>query len=160
MKVKDIMSKKVVKVSPKDTFTRVSLLIFSKSFKRKFSSVPVVDEKGKLVGLVTEKDILVKLYPTQTELIEDFFSASKISIIEEKIKEIAQTPIEKIMTKNPLVIDPEMPIFKAGALMLAERVRRMPVVDKKGKLVGIISQGDIFRAIFKKFFPKKEKIKK
>lgn len=148
MKVKDVMSKKVVTVNPETTFREIGNIIFGKRFSRKFSSVPVVDKKGKLLGIVAEKDLLMRLYPSQKEVIEDFFGTTNFYEMEEKIHEVEKLTAQEIMSKNPLVAQPATPLMKAGSLMLVKRFRRLPVVDKKGKLVGIISQGDIFRAIF------------
>jgi acetoin utilization protein AcuB len=51
------------------------------------------------------------------------------------------------MTKNPWTVAPEMPIERAAALMLEKKVEGLPVVDEKGALVGILTEGDIFRAL-------------
>ncbi|TSC54279.1 MAG: hypothetical protein LiPW16_74 [Microgenomates group bacterium LiPW_16] len=148
MKVRDVMSKKVVTVSPETTFREIGNIIFGKRFSRKFSSVPVVDKKGKLLGIVAEKDLLIRLYPSQREVIEDFFGTTDFYEMEEKIHEVEKLTAQELMTKNPIVTTSETPLLKAGSLMLVKRVRRLPVVDKEGRLVGIVSQGDIFRAIF------------
>lgn len=148
MKVRDVMSKKVITVSPQTTFREIGKITFGRRFSQKFSSVPVVDKKGKLVGIVTGKDLLKRLYPSEEQLIEDFFEASNFYKMEENVHSAERLTAQEIMTKTPRVTSPETPLLKAGSLMIVERVRRLPVIDKKGKLVGIISQGDIFRAVF------------
>ena len=148
MKVKDVMSKKVITVNPQATFGEIGKVIFGRRFSQKFSSVPVVDKKGKLVGIVTEKDLLKRLYPTEEQLLEDFFEASNFYKMEENVHSAEHLTASEMMTKPPQVTSPETPLLKAGSLMLVERVRRLPVINKKSKLVGIISQGDIFRAVF------------
>lgn len=148
MRVGKVMSRKVVTVSPETTFKEIGDIIFGKHFKHKFSSVPVVDKNRKLLGIVSEKDLLTRLYPDERDIIEDFFGATNFYQMEEKIHDIEGMTAQKLMSKNPVVTSPEIPILKAGSIMLLKRVRRLPVIDKKRKLVGVISQGDIFRAIF------------
>ncbi len=148
MKVKNVMSRQVVTVTPRTTFREIGDIIFGKRFGHKFSSVPVIDKNKKLLGIVTEKDLLRKLYPTQAELIEDFFEASNFNNIEDKIHDVEKLTAQEIMGKHPITTLSETPLMRAGSIMLTENKRRLPVVDKKGKLVGVISQGDIFRAVF------------
>lgn len=148
MKVKDVMSRQVITVSPQTTFKEIGEIIFGKAFHHKFSSVPVVDKKKKLLGIVTENDLLRRLYPNQAELIEDFFEASNFIHMEERIHDVEKLTAQKIMGKDPITTSGQTPLMRAGSIMLTENKRRLPVVDKKGRLVGIISQGDIFRAVF------------
>ncbi len=150
MKVRDVMSKNVVTVRPDTSFREIGDIIFGKHSQHKFSSVPVVDKDGRLLGIVTEKDLLRRLYPSQAELIEDFFNASNFTVMETSIYEVAKMPAEKIMGKKPVTVTPDTLLMKAGSLMLSHNKRRLPVVDDKGKLAGVISQGDIFRTIFGK----------
>lgn len=147
MKVKQVMSKRVVTVSPETTFKEIGDLIFGKAFQHKFSSVPVIDKNKKLLGIVTEKDLLRRLYPNQEELIEDFFRASNFSNMEERIHDVEKLTAQNIMGRHPITTSPETLLMRAGSIMLTENKRRLPVVDKNGKLVGVISQGDIFRTI-------------
>ena len=56
------------------------------------------------------------------------------------------------MTKRPVTVTPETPILKAASLMILRKVRRLPVVDGDGQLVGIASQGDVHMAVFEKHF--------
>ncbi len=142
------MSRSVVTVSPTTTFKEIGNIIFGKRFGHKFSSVPVIDKNKKLLGMVTEKDLLRKLYPSQSEVIENFFEASKFLEMEDRIHGVEKLTAEQVMGKQPVTTTAETPLMKAGSLMLTANKRRLPVVDDQGKLVGVISQGDIFRTIF------------
>lgn len=142
------MSCKVVTVSPQATLREIGNIIFGKRFSHKFSSVPVIDKNKKLLGIVTEKDLLRRLYPSQNELVESFFDASNFLTMEDRIHGVEKLTAQQIMGKHPVTTTEETPLMQAGSLMLTENKRRLPVIDKKGKLVGVISQGDIFRAIF------------
>ncbi|MFH1832887.1 MAG: CBS domain-containing protein [Candidatus Levyibacteriota bacterium] len=142
MKVADAMSKYVDYISVDAKVGDVARLIFG----RGVNGVPVCKGK-KVVGLITERDILSKFYPTMTEYIEDTIHASDFEGMENKVNEILELPAEKIMTKNPTTISADMPLLRAQSLMFTEKVGRLPVIDKKGILIGIIAQGDIFKSI-------------
>lgn len=143
MKVSDAMSRHVDYVY-KDTLLKdVAKLIFG----RGVNGVPVVDHKKKLIGFVTEKDILSKFFPSMQEYIEDPFGSSDFEGMEQKIDEILGLTVEKVMSKNPVTVAPNTPLLKAQSTMFVEKVGRLPVVDEKNTLIGIISKGDIFRLI-------------
>lgn len=142
MKVADAMSKYVDFVSADTKVKDLSLLIFG----RGINGVPVCEGK-KVVGFVTERDILAKFYPSMQEYIEDPVHSSDFEGNEEKVQEVLDLTAEKIMSKKPTTVTPDTPLLRAQSLMFIERVGRLPVVDGKGNLVGIISKGDIFRAL-------------
>src|SRR3989344_6967357 len=142
MKVADVMSKYVDFVLENTKVEKLSLLIFG----RGINGVPVC-RNNKVVGFVTERDILSKFYPSIQDYVEDPFRASDFEGMEEKVKEIFEMNADKIMSKNPVTITPETPLLRAQSLMFIEKVGRLPVVDEKGNLVGIISKGDIFKAV-------------
>lgn len=148
MKVKDVMSKKVVKVRPETTFEEIGEIIFGKRFGHKFSSVPVVDEGKKLVGIVTEKDMFRRIFPSMQEFIEEFPNVRDFEAMEERIFELAELKAKDIMSSKPITVPPQMPILRAGSILIVHKVRRLPVIDEEGNLIGVISAGDIFRAVF------------
>lgn len=149
MKVADVMQEEVVTISPEATLRSASRVIFS----GQIGGLPVVDQRRKLVGIIVEKDILSLFFPPLQEYVADYTHAKDFESMEEKVSELLDLPIKKFMTKNPLTIEPEAPLMRAAALMITKRVRKLPVVNKRKKLVGIISQGDIFRRLVQKRIP-------
>lgn len=114
MVARDIMTKEVIAVSP-----TIAVKEFARTLIRnRISGAPVVDKKGKIVGVVSETDIVFK----RGKQVKDIMSKKVISVSEE-------TTVEEIAT-----------------LMTTHKVRRMPVMSG-GKLVGIVSRADIVRAI-------------
>ncbi|MBI2028701.1 MAG: CBS domain-containing protein [Candidatus Levybacteria bacterium] len=152
MKVADAMSRQVDYVSLDARLKDVAKLIFG----RGVNGVPVVDNKKKLIGFVTEKDILSKFYPSMQEYVEDPFHSSDFEIMEGKIDEILEMPVDRIMSKNPVTVNANTPLLKAQSIMFVEKVGRLPVVDKENKLVGIISKGDIFKVMVGEKLPLEE----
>ncbi|MCL5432643.1 MAG: CBS domain-containing protein [Patescibacteria group bacterium] len=144
MKVKDLMQKNVVYVSPKTKLQEVARLIFGYGI----NGLPVC-EKKKLLGMITERDIISQFFPTMQEFVEDPFRSSDFEKMEGKTNEILSYSADKIMSTNPTTVSPETPILEAQSTMQIHKVGRLPVIDKTGNLIGILSKGDIFRGIIK-----------
>jgi len=142
MKVSDVMSKQIDSVAPTADVKHVARLIFGHSI----NGVPVVKDK-KLIGFITERDILSKFYPSMQEYVEDPVSARDFEGMEERVPEILALTADKIMSKNPISVTPETPLLHAQSLMFIHKIGRLPVVDKQGNLLGIVSKGDIFRSV-------------
>jgi CBS domain-containing protein len=144
MKVKDIYQKKVDYVTPNSVLTEAAKFIFGHNHK----GLPVVDGKNKkLVGFITEQDILSLLFPNIHDLIEDYVHAKDFEIMEKNVKEIMTKKVKDVMSRVIIAIHVEKPLLEAESIMKLKDISRMPVVDDKGNLIGIISKGDIFRAL-------------
>ncbi|MDO8460939.1 MAG: CBS domain-containing protein [bacterium] len=141
MKVFDVMSKQVDFVASDTSVRDVCRIIFG----RGINGVPVCKGK-KVVGFITEHDILSKFYPSMQEYMEDPVHMADFEGMEEKASEIFALTAEKIMSKDPTTVDQDTPLLRANSLMSTRKVGRLPVVDSKGNLTGILSKGDVFRA--------------
>lgn len=142
MKVADLMQKHVDFVTPDSSVREVARIIFG----RGINGVPVCEGK-KIVGFITERDILRKFYPSMQEYIEDPVHSRDFEAMEKNVSEILNLPAKKIMSENVLTIEAESPLMRAQSSMLVYRVGRLPVVDKNQNLVGIVTQGDIFKTV-------------
>jgi CBS domain-containing protein len=92
--------------------------------KQDIGSLPVVDDRDKrLVGMVTDRDIVMKIVAAGTD--------------------VRSATVKDAMTPNPVCVRQDEEVDEAVHMMSQRRVRRLPVVDTDGKLVGIISQADI-----------------
>lgn len=107
-------------------------------------------EQGKVVGVVSEKDIFRALYPSVTEFYNNPELWMEEAELEGNAKAIAAKQVKDIMTKGVVTAPPDTPIMQAGAMMLAHRVHRI-VVMESGRLVGIATRSDVFQNVFKKF---------
>lgn len=142
MKVADVMSKQVDYIRPNDKVERAVLLIFG----RNVNGIPVLEGK-KLVGLVTENDILKKFFPTIHEIVQDTVHEANFEAMEEKASTIMSMPVSQIMSRNPTVVKATTPLLRAQSLMNVKNIGRLPVVDDGGSLIGILSKGDVFRSL-------------
>lgn len=128
--VRDWMTPNPITVTPSTTVPEANTLMKQGRIRR----LPVVDN-GKLVGIVTLGD-LREASPSD---------ATSLSIYELNYL-VAQLTVEKIMTKDPVTIDPNASIKKAAKLLLEHKIGSLPVMDG-GMLVGIITESDIFRVL-------------
>ncbi|HKA35888.1 MAG TPA: CBS and ACT domain-containing protein [Thermoanaerobaculia bacterium] len=132
MRVAKWMTPKPFTLKPTESISRAIDLMKEKKIRR----VPIVSDAGRLVGIVSDRD-LKDVSPSRATTLDIW----ELHYVLDKLK------LKEVMTKNPWTVTPEMPIEKAAALMLDKKVEGLPVVDGKGALVGILTEGDIFRAL-------------
>jgi CBS domain-containing protein len=120
--VSEVMTKTVSTLSPtKKTFDALNMMI-----KHDFGSV-VVTDRGKVVGIITERDIVRKIT---------------------KSFDYLNRPLSETASKAVVSVSLDTPIWEAFALMLRKKIRRLPVL-KKGELAGIVTERDLFKWVVK-----------
>jgi acetoin utilization protein AcuB len=121
MWVREHMSTPAVTVRPEMDYQAVLKLMQDNALHH----LPVVDDRGALVGIAAERDLLM--------------AATRF----------LQAPVEvnEIMHRGVVTATPDMPIAKAADLMIHHRIGGLPVVDGGGKVLGIITESDVFRAL-------------
>ncbi|MDD2439537.1 MAG: CBS domain-containing protein [Methanosarcinaceae archaeon] len=153
MKVKEIMNTAVVFCGPGDTVRETAKLLKEKNI----SGAPVL-EKGRLVGIISEGDLLKFLIlPEQGGL----WLPSPFEVIEVPIREllswedtkkvfsdVGAKPVREIMKTEVYTVSPEASIEEASELMVRQRINRLPVMENE-KVVGIITRGDIIQGLAK-----------
>ena len=143
MKVKEVMSKDVVSVKPEDNVLEALRLLE----KRQISGLPVVDAQGKLAGMFTEKDILSYILPSYIEQVGKFVYEENPKSIKRKFAELSKVKVGQIMRKEVVTTTEETTLCEAARLMLTQKARRIPVVDKEGKVSGIVARCDVLKAL-------------
>ncbi len=146
MLVKDVMTRAVKTITMDTRLQEVASLMCL----NRFSGLPVVGEDNELLGILAERDVLRYLFPDLRDVMEGTASMD-FEAMEDEYKKILSVRAGDLMTKNVLAVSPEIPILKAVSIMARSNFRRIPVADGK-KLVGMLSLGDIHRAIFMKNF--------
>lgn len=149
MLVHEVMSTGVVTARKTDTVRSAVV----KMLNRHYASVPVIEDDGRLVGMVTLRDVLLPLYPNYGDYIHDNVHSRDFVEMEEAYPEVLAKKVEEIMSVNPLTVSPTDPVLQAASYMGLKNFRRIPVVDG-GKLVGIVSVGDVNRGLFFERGPK------
>ncbi len=131
MLVRDRMSKPAVTVTPNTTFQEALALMKERDFRR----LPVVNDHGKLVGIVAERDLLHAAPSPATSL-----SVWEVNYLLWKLH------VKDVMTDEVISASPDLPIEDAAQLMVSKKIGGLPVVDAHGAVVGVITETDIFRA--------------
>ncbi|ABP50895.1 MULTISPECIES: CBS domain-containing protein [Pyrobaculum] len=117
LRVSDIMTRNVVTAKRDDKIKDIA----AKMYENKVGSAVIVDDEGKAIGIITERDLV---YVIARGLSPD-------------------TPAWMVMTENPIVIDQDALVVEAMEKMRELNIRHLPVVDKAGKVVGVVSFRDI-----------------
>ncbi len=143
MIVRDVMSTGVVTARRTDTLRSVVI----KMIGRHCGAIPVVGDDGKLEGMVSVRDVMLPLYPNYGDYIHDAVHARDFVGMEEGYSNVLVKKVEEVRTPNPLTVSPNDPILKAASYMGLRNFRRIPV-EEDGKLVGMVSIGDINRGLF------------
>ncbi|MEO5346391.1 MAG: CBS domain-containing protein [Magnetococcus sp. YQC-9] len=146
MLVEDVMTRNLRTVTKSDSIRSVAVILCT----NKISGLPVVEEDNKLVGIISEKDILNGLLPGYRTFLHDPLKQRDFESMEESYEEILSKKVEELMTPRVFSVSPRDPILMAASQMDLHRFRRIPVVEEGDKLVGIVSLGDIHKAIFKR----------
>jgi CBS domain-containing protein len=138
MKVLELMGPTTVTVGPKKPLHEILQLML----RCHLNDIVIVDSEQRLAGIVTYSDLCRKLLPTEKELMEHEEYITTPQLMEDRVRDIASTPVEEIMTKNVITVSPDLEALQAGATMIAHHVKQLPVV-RDDKVIGIISHTDI-----------------
>jgi CBS domain-containing protein len=143
MLVREVMSAGVVTARRSESVRSV----VTKMLSRHCGAIPVVEDDNVLIGMVTLRDVLIPLYPNYGEYIHDNVHSRDFVEMEEGYADVLNQKVEDVMSLNPLTVSPHAPVLEAASYMGLKNFRRIPVVDK-GKLVGMVSVGDVNRGLF------------
>ncbi len=140
--VRDVMSKNIVSVREGSDIHEVSRLLS----ENRVSGLPVVDEESRVIGVLSEADLL---HMAGIEKGHSFRDILKYILGEPFPKHRAGSIVRDIMTSPAITTTPDADIREAAAILDEKRIKRLPVVDENNRLIGIISRGDILKALAK-----------
>ena len=132
MPVQNWMTTDVVSVGPDTSLLKVGKLMKDHHIRR----IPVVDDNGQVVGIISDRDVRDASPSKATTL--DMYEMHYL---------LAELKAKNIMTAKPITVKPTDTVEQAALIMLDNKVGGLPVVDDAGKLVGIISDHDVFKAM-------------
>ena len=146
IKAKDIMTKKIITVSPETEITQAANLLLEK----RINGVPVVNTAGELVGILCQSDLIAQQksipIPSLFTLLDGYISLKTSKRMDKEVEKIAATKVAEAMTPNPVTVDPETDIEKIASLMVEKNYHSLPVIDA-GNLVGILGKEDVLRTL-------------
>ena len=143
---RDIMTTEVLTVSPETSIADLSKTLEN----RKIGGVPVVDKGGRLVGVITQSDLVERArdleLPPAINILDLHIYLQIPSHLIQRVEKMLGTTVGDCMTPNPITVAPDTPVSQIAALMAKQKVHTIPVV-KGGKIVGIIGKMDLVRAM-------------
>ena len=132
--VKDVMSTHVIAVREIATFKEMA----ARLREQRVSAFPVIDRENKVIGIVSEGDLLTKV------AVEGELAGAFRGMVQDREQaKAAGLTAADLMTSPAVTIGPNEPVARAARLMHSRRVKRLPVTDEDGKLIGIVTRSDV-----------------
>ena len=141
--VKDVMTKNVITVKRDADLHEASRLLS----EHRISGMPVVDDNNRVIGVVSEADILVLAGMNKKHTFKDILR----SVLGEPVpSRTGGNRVEDVMSFPPITSKADDEVMEVAKILDERRIKRLPVVDNEGKLLGVVSRADIVRDIGKK----------
>ncbi len=119
--------------------------------ERRISGLPVVDEAGKLVGIISETDLMWQetgvTPPAYIMFLDSVIYLQNPATYERDLHKALGQTVGEVMSKNPITISPDKTLTEAARVMHDKSVHRLPVLEGEGQVIGILTRGDIVRAM-------------
>lgn len=145
--VADVMSHDPIMVQPETPIKdAIKLLV-----EHRISGLPVVDQAGKPVGVISETDLLWQTtgvtMPTYIMFLDSVIYLENPARHDKELHKALGLTVGEVMSGDPLTITPDESLQKAAKLMQEKSVRRLAVTDEAGKVIGMLTPGDIVRTM-------------
>jgi CBS domain-containing protein len=142
VKVSEVMRREVISVRPDSSIAEVVHLLLDKDF----TAVPVVDDQTKVIGIVSDNDLLKRGGVRVTLSLKRATDPGFVDELHKSLSDCA-LKVADVMTREVVTIGPDTPLGKAARLMVEKHLKRLPVVDSEGKLIGILGRLDVLNTI-------------
>jgi CBS domain-containing protein len=147
MQVHEIMTREVITVRPDARVAAVARLFREHAI----SGLPVVDDEGAVIGIITEKDLIARHarphFPHYIRVLDSVIYLEGSKRYEESIRHILATTAGELMTKPVRTVGPDMDVQDLAALMVEKGINPVPVLDDQDRLIGIVSRTDVLKLI-------------
>jgi CBS domain-containing protein len=140
MRVQDVMTKGVISITKYEPIMQVADILTEKNI----SGLPVVDKERRVLGIITQADILSMIGVSREHTFKDLLKHMLGEPL--PLRKMGDT-VGDIMTSPALTIKPDANIAEAVKIMDERKIRRLTVVDEKGVLIGIVTRADILKAV-------------
>jgi len=146
LKAKDIMTRTVITVSPDMEIVHAAKILL----ENRINGAPVMDETGKLVGILCQSDLIAQQkklpIPSFFTFLDGLIALTSMKQLEKQVQKIAAVTVAQAMTPNPVTVRPETDIEAVAALMVDQSFHTIPVVEE-GELLGIVGKEDILKTL-------------
>jgi len=146
--VRDVMSTNVISVRPDSSVPEAADVLAD----NRIATLPVIDETGKLVGVMRDDDLLASEAKVHVPTFINFLGLGvpfpgEMKHLEHELKKVAGASVRDVMNDDPPTIKPDQTLEDVATLMHETNVNSVPVVDDDGKVVGIVTRADLVRDI-------------
>lgn len=138
MKARELMRRDLTAVEP-DASVQEAIYLMEQAG---LSALPVVDEEGKLVGIISEHDLIHAALPEYSEMLHSISFVPNLNQIQKRLRGMAPKPVSAYM-KEALSVHLDDEDLQIADLLIRKRLKQIPVVDNEGHLVGVIRRIDI-----------------
>lgn len=143
---REIMTTKIITITPETAVSKLAQILATSNI----GGAPVVDEEGRLLGVVTESDLIDQTkkvhIPTVVAILDSLIFLERPDKMEKDIRKIAGTVVGDIYSKNPVTVSEETPLDEIATIMAKKHVHTLPVMRGE-QLVGVIGKGDIIKTL-------------
>jgi len=140
------MTREVVTAGPEDSVEDLARLLAEK----RISGVPVVDEEGRVLGVVTQSDLLKRTreptLPLALNILDLHLFLETPGRFRQRLEKLLGTTVRQVMSSPAVTVSPDTPVSELARLMEEKRIHTLPVVED-GKLVGIVGKLDLIRVL-------------
>lgn len=145
--VADVMSRDPIVVRSETSLNEAIQILA----ERRISGLPVVDDAGKLVGIISETDLMWQetgvTPPAYIMFLDSVIYLQNPATYERDLHKALGQTVGEVMSKDPITTSPEKTLTEAARVMHDKDVHRLPVLDESGQVIGILTRGDIVRAM-------------
>jgi CBS domain-containing protein len=138
MRAREAMTRDVHTVSPNATVAEAALVMRETGH----GTLPVVDDGGKLLGLVTKSSVVRRLLPEYLEQVGDLYRSGEFKPFTDKLDEVALLPVRDLMDPKPVTAAEDTPLAEIAAMMIMHNQRQILILEEV-RLVGIIGMQNI-----------------
>lgn len=142
LKVADVMRHEVISVAPGDPIRRVVEVLLD----RDFTALPVVDANRKVVGVISDTDLLERGGISVALNLRRVAASGAAGVLREGLDDSSRT-VRDVMTTEVVAVSPQASLGAAAKLMVARKLKRLPVIDADGRLTGMIGRLDLLNTI-------------
>ena len=146
LSARDIMTTEVVSVSPTASLKELAQTFVS----TRYSNLPVIDEAGKLVGVISETDLVEQQkplhIPTAITLFDWVFTFGNEKRFREEVDRVTANTVGELCRREPVTCAPDTPVNELAGLMSQHKVHMLPVVEQE-RLIGVVARLDLIRTM-------------
>lgn len=143
MKVKEIMTKDLTAIERDSSIKELVYILGASGL----ASLPVVDEEERIIGFISERDVIEAALPGYFEMLHSASFLPDLDRFSSRYREIKDDPVEKYMNKKVISVGEDEDDLHVADLMIRKNLKMVPVIDEDGILVGVIRRIDLLKSL-------------